>query len=211
MTDTTAICFGQVNLGDRCYIGPYCVLGFPAECECSIGCRAEDGNLRTPSRGVTIGNETQLMSHVVVGEGTVLRDQVWCDHHTYIGCDTKVGEGAQILYGAKIYHRASIGKSAWVAGFLCNDVIIEDGAVVLGQLVHKFKNASVGVPEKSPIVRKSAFVGMNALIIGGIEVGSGAYIAGGAVLTHSAKPGRLYAGVPAREMGPAPAAFNASK
>jgi acetyltransferase-like isoleucine patch superfamily enzyme len=151
------------------------------------------------------------MSHVVISEGTVIDDDVWCDHHTYIGCDTRIAQGAQILYGAKVYHRVSIGRGAWIGGFTCNDAIIEDATVVLGQLVHKFRDATVGVPEKSPIIRKSAFVGMNAFIIGGIEVGCGAYIAGGAVLTRSAKPGRLYTGAPAKEVGRAPSGFSFPK
>ncbi|MCJ7507583.1 MAG: hypothetical protein MUO85_02480 [candidate division Zixibacteria bacterium] len=111
------------------------------------------------------------------------------------------------MYGARIYHRVLIGEKAWIGGFICNDAIIESNTVVFGKLVHKFVNAIPGTPEKAPIIRKGAFIGMNAIVIGGIEIGIGSYVAAGAVLTKSTLPGRLYMGNPAKDVGPASSAF----
>jgi acetyltransferase-like isoleucine patch superfamily enzyme len=68
-------------------------------------------------------------------------------------------------------------------------------------------NATRGVPEPSPSIGESAFIGLGAVIIGGVVIGDGAYVAAGSVVTKDASPGRLYMGAPARECGPAPNAF----
>jgi acetyltransferase-like isoleucine patch superfamily enzyme len=170
-----------------------------------------DSTGRPSSTGSLIGPECMLLSHVVIGESTVLEEGVWCDHYTYIGCNSHIGSRAQLMYGARIYHRVTVGARAWIGGFLCNDSIVEPEAVVLGQVVHRFADVTEGVAEAAPRVRRGAFVGMNALVVGNIEVGEGAYVAGGAVLTHSAAPCRLYAGVPARDEGPAPRIFVSRK
>lgn len=207
MIDPTAVILGPQAIAASSYVGPYCVVGFPANLVLPAHLDPTEADGRPSSRGATLGPGTQLLSHVVIGEGTALGADVWCDHHTRVGCNTKIGDGAQLMYGVRVYDRVSVGERAWVGGFVCNDAVIEAESVVLGQLVHKFVNASEGTPERAPVIRKGAFVGMNALVIGGIEVGTGAYVAAGAVLTRSAQPGRLYVGAPARDVGRAPNVF----
>jgi acetyltransferase-like isoleucine patch superfamily enzyme len=203
----TVVTYAPTVLGQGASVGPFCVLGYPDwdRPEEFAGDLTQEmiGALRT----TIVGRGSIVLSHVVIGEGTVLDENVWIDHHTHIGSDCQIGAGAQIMYGARIYHRVTVGAGAWVAGFICNDAVIAGHAVVLGQLVHKFTNVAEKQAEAAPTVREEAFVGMGAVVIGGIEVGEGAYIAAGAVLTTSAKPRRLYRGVPAKEIGPAPCSF----
>ena len=204
---STVIAFGPIKLGRKSYIGPYCVLGFPANEELLQQQRAQRGKRVSISKMVTVGANTNLLSHVVVGEETTIGGNVWCDHHTYIGCSTKIDHHVQIMYGTRIYDRVQIKENCWIGGFICNDAVIEANSIVMGKLIHKFIEADEEQPEKAPIVREGAFVGMNAIVIGDVEVGTMAYISAGAVLTKSANPGRLYVGVPARDVGPAPSAF----
>jgi UDP-2-acetamido-3-amino-2,3-dideoxy-glucuronate N-acetyltransferase len=201
--DTTVKVIGDLALGDGSYVGPFSVLGFPA--------KTPTDAKNVESKGIKVGKRTGILSNVVVGEGTIIGDDVWIDHHCCIGCYTVISDNTYILYGARVYDRVKIGSNCWVAGFVCNDAVIEDSAIVMGTLIHRFVDAVMGVPEQSPVIRKNAFIGMNAIIIGGIEVGEGAYIAAGAILTKSALPGRLYSGVPAKNVGIAPHPFKKSK
>ena len=207
MIHSTVIAFGPVKLGRMSYIGPYCVLGFPANEKSLQNPRVRRGRRINISKKVIVGANTNLLSHVVVGEGTIIGGNVWCDHHTYIGCSTRIDHHAQIMYGARIYDRVQIKENCWIGGFICNDALIESNSIVMGKLIHKFIEADEEQPEKAPVVREGAFIGMNAIVIGDIEVGTMAYISAGAVLTKSARPGRLYFGVPAKDVGPAPSAF----
>lgn len=206
MIDNKAVLLGTCEISERVFIGPFCVIGFPSTME-SVDEAFFSADLCTLSGGSTIGAGTTLLSHVVVGEKTIIGENVWCDHHTFIGSDTHILNDVAIMYGARIYNRVLIGENAWVAGFVCNDVIIERNAIVLGQLVHRFVDVLVDQPEPAPIIREGAFVGMGATIIGGVEVGAGAYIGAGAVLTQSAQPGYLYVGNPAKQVGRAPSPF----
>jgi galactoside O-acetyltransferase len=45
---------------------------------------------------------------------------------------------------------------------------------------------------------QACFIGVNATIMPGVVVGAGAFVAAGAVVTHSIPPGMVVAGVPAR-------------
>ncbi len=205
--DTTARIMGHVEYGKNVFIGPYSVIGHPYLDERDNEVLLENNEILTATKPVYIGDNTVILSHVVIGEDSTLCKNVWCDHFTYVGSMTYVADDVQIIYGAKIYHRVKIGEKCWIGGFVCNDAVIEPKSIVLGSLVHRFVEAVEGIPEKSPIIREGAFIGMNSMIIGGIEVGKGAYIAAGAILTKSALPGRLYCGSPAKDIGPAPAAF----
>jgi UDP-2-acetamido-3-amino-2,3-dideoxy-glucuronate N-acetyltransferase len=206
MIDSTAKIYGESIVELGAYIGPFCVIGFPStNIQHPLEMLTDDGDLR--SLGSVISKQTSLLSHVVVGEGTHIGINVWCDHHTFIGCSTQIGNESVIMYGARIFDRVRIGSRVWVSGFVCNDTVVEDDAVVLGQLIHRFVNAKDGIPESSPIIRARAFVGMGAMIIGGIEVGEGAYVGAGAVLTKNAQPNTLYIGNPAKAAGHAPKPF----
>ncbi len=208
MIDSTVIKMGPVEIGEHTYIGPNCILGFPLSDEITHKDMDLNNNNRPLSNGMKIKDNCTILSNVVIGENSTIESNVWCDHYSYIGCLTKISNKVQIMYGAKIYHRVIIGEKAWIGEFVCNDAVIEPNAIVLGKLVHKFVNAVEGVPEKAPVIREGAFIGMNAVVIGDVEVGAGAYIAAGAVLTEPARPGRLYMGVPAKDSGTAPSAFN---
>jgi len=187
---------GKVVFGKNVYIGPYCLIGYPEEVS------------KKPPKAVTIiGDNVQIHSHSVISQNTILGNNINCGNYTFIGENSIIEDDVEIMYGAKIFSRVKVGKGAWVGGFVCNDAVIESNCVVMGKLIHTFTNAVIGVGEPAPVIRKGAFIGMNAVVIGGIEVGENAYIAAGAVLTKSALAGKLYCGIPAKCTGDAPKPF----
>lgn len=183
-------------MGKNVYIGPFCLIGY-----------TEDAKKIHKSVATFIGDNVEIHAHSVISQNCILGNNVWCDNYTFIGENSKIEDGVELLYGAKIHKNVFVGRNSWVGGFVCNDVVIEENSIVMGMLIHKFINAVMGVPEPAPIIRKGAFIGMNAVVIGGIEVGENAYIAAGSVLTRSAKSNMLYMGNPARCIGIAPNAF----
>lgn len=192
--------FGNVKIGKNVFIEPFCLIGY-----------AEEAQNNSESAITIIGNNVEIHSHSVISQNCILGNNVWCGNYTYIGENSKIADGVELMYGAKIYRNVSIGKNSWIGGFICNNAIIEEDCVVMGTLIHKFTNAIIGIPEPYPTIRKGAFIGMNAIVIGGVEVGENAYIAAGSVLTKPAKPNMLYLGNPARCIGKAPLPFNKEK
>lgn len=63
--------------------------------------------------------------------------------------------------------------------------------------------------DRHPKIRRGALVCAGATVLGNIEVGAGALVAAGAVVTRPVPAGRVVGGVPARDLGPVPAALGA--
>lgn len=53
---------------------------------------------------------------------------------------------------------------------------------------------------KSITIQKDAYIGSRALVLAGVLIGEGSYVAAGAVVTKDVKPFTLVGGVPAKEI-----------
>jgi UDP-2-acetamido-3-amino-2,3-dideoxy-glucuronate N-acetyltransferase len=149
----------------------------------------------------------------------------------YIHPSADVEHGARIGAGTKIWHLAHVRATARVgAGCVLGRNVYVDASVEIGDRVKIQNNVSVyqGVTledevfvgpcavftndlrprAQNPdwqitptIVRRGASIGANATIICGVEVGSYAMVAAGAVVTRDVAPYQLVAGNPARPLG----------
>lgn len=149
----------------------------------------------------------------------------------FVHPSAEVEDGARVGEGTKIWHVAHIRSSARIgSGCVIGRNVYVDANVVIGDLVKIQNNVSVyqGVTiedevfvgpsavftndlrpraqnpdwEITPtLVRKGASIGANATIVCGVEIGSYAMVAAGAVVTKSVLPYQLVAGNPARPLG----------
>jgi UDP-2-acetamido-3-amino-2,3-dideoxy-glucuronate N-acetyltransferase len=209
--ESTAIQIGACSVDDSAYVGHYAIIGAPQVArgfgEAGAQAQREPSRHWLPSSGATIAEAVTIASHVVIGDGTTIGPRAFIGERAYVGHNVVIGADVELCFGAQIHDRVVVGAGAWVGGFVCNDVHIGAQAIVFGSLVHRFVDAVRGIPEDPPSVGPGAFIGMGAMVIGGIHVGESAYVAAGSVLTITAKDGRLYAGNPARDRGAAPLAF----
>ena len=93
----TAIVYDNVELGDNIFIGPYCIIGAPAEFK-----KYWD---KEPGK-VKIGDGCVLTGHVTIDAGTeditTVGEGVWMLKHSHVGHDAWIGNNATISCGAKI-------------------------------------------------------------------------------------------------------------
>jgi UDP-2-acetamido-3-amino-2,3-dideoxy-glucuronate N-acetyltransferase len=125
-----------------------------------------------------------------------------------LGVDTQVGPFVEIQRGSIIGARCKIQSHS----FICEGVTIEDdvfighGVMFINDLWPRSTGDSgeilgMGDWQLSPtIVRTRVSVGSNATILP-VEIGEGALIAAGAVITHNVPSFALVAGNPARVIG----------
>lgn len=91
----TAVIGPNVKIGVGCYIGPLCVIGFPAEWK-----------LNKNDKGVIIGNYTTLTGLVTVDSGgedaTQIGNDCYLMKHSHVGHDAVLCNDVTLSCGAKI-------------------------------------------------------------------------------------------------------------
>jgi UDP-2-acetamido-3-amino-2,3-dideoxy-glucuronate N-acetyltransferase len=123
-----------------------------------------------------------------------------------IGDESRIGTFVEIQRGAKVGRRVKISSHT----FICEGVEIEDHVFVghgVTFINDRFPSAVTGdgslqsaadwtvVPT---IVRKSASIGSGSTILCGVEIGEGALVGAGSVVTRNVPPHTIVAGNPAR-------------
>lgn len=113
-----------------------------------------------------------------------------------VSSDLVAGAYAYIGKNCLIYPRVIIGDYSMLAN---NVSILGDD--------HFFRKAGIpiifsGRPVlKETLIGKDVWIGMNSIILTGINIGDGVVIAAGAVVTKNCEPFGIYGGVPARKIG----------
>lgn len=102
----TALIAEGVKMGTGNYIGPYCVIGFPAEWK---GYEQYNGN-------VTIGNNNRFTGLVTVDSGverdTLIMNDCYFMKHSHIGHDAQILSSSTISCGAKVGGHTIIGEKS---------------------------------------------------------------------------------------------------
>jgi acetyltransferase-like isoleucine patch superfamily enzyme len=192
----SAVLADLVKTAEGVFVGPYAVVGFPDTQE-----GLEFAELLLATHETELGERVQIHSHSFVGQGCAIGANTLIESHSYVGSMTVIGSNCEIEYGARIYRCVQIGNGTSIGGFVCNEALIGARCNVQGKLVHARR---VPGKEAAPRIHDDAFVGTDSLVVGGVEIGQGAFVAAGAVVTKNVPPGVLVAGVPARVVGPAP-------
>jgi len=147
----------------------------------------------------------RIAPNVVLGEDVRLA----CFINAYgctIGDRTKVGAFVEIQKGVAIGADCKISSHS----FLCEGVTIEDGVFVGHNVTFtndrfpRAVNADGSLQTEADwhvvptLVRRRASLGSSVTVICGVEIGEGAMIGAGSVVTKSVPAGELWAGNPAR-------------
>jgi UDP-2-acetamido-3-amino-2,3-dideoxy-glucuronate N-acetyltransferase len=136
-----------------------------------------------------------------IGENT----NIWAFAHVLpkavIGADCNICDGVFIENDVSVGNRVTVkcGVQLWDGLVVEDDVFIGPNATFTND---RFPRSKV-FPEKflKTIIRKCASIGANATILPGLEIGSGAMVGAGSVVTRSVPPNAIAVGNPARIIG----------
>lgn len=155
----------------------------------TIGDDAIVGTGAVVYRGATLG------ARVLVADYATVRERV------AIGEETIVGRGVAIENDTTVGARCKLETNAYLTAYSTveEDVFVAPGVLTsnddyLGRTEAR-KTAFAG-----PTLRRSARLGVGAVVLPGREVEAEAVVGAGAVLTGPAAGGRVYVGVPARDV-----------
>ena len=133
-----------------------------------------------------VGGGTRIWAFAHVLPGAVIgRDCNICDH-VFIENDVVVGDRVTVKCGVQL----------WDGVTLEDDVFVGPNATFTNDRFPRSKQ----YPERFPrtVIRAGASIGANATILPGIEIGQGAMVGAGAVVTRNVPPGVVVTGSPAR-------------
>ena len=131
--------------------------------------------------------------------------RIWAFAHVLpkavIGSDCNICDGVFIENDVSVGNRVTVkcGVQLWDGLVVEDDVFIGPNATFTND---RFPRSKI-FPEKflNTIIRKGASIGANATILPGLEIGSGAMIGAGSVVTRSVPPNAIAVGNPARIIG----------
>jgi acetyltransferase-like isoleucine patch superfamily enzyme len=160
-------------VGDDCLLGPsaWCVNSGQRE-------RIEIG-AGSIVRG-TVRRELFGDGHVTIGR------EVYVGDDCLISCSERVeiGDGTLLAHGVQIFDNAS-------------HPLEPEGRLADWRAVRSGSGARGDIPSEPVRIGANAWVGMQSLVLMGVEIGSGAIVAAGSVVTRDVPPGKLAAGSPA--------------
>lgn len=172
------------------------------------------GNSRI-QENVTIGVNYKIRSKSpVIGKNAFIRSNTIIYDDVNIGDDFKTGHGVTIREKTKIGNNVLIGTNSVIEGncTIGNDVSIQSNVYIpINMLIEDyvfigpcacFTNdrypIRIDYDLKGPTIRKGASIGANSTFLSNVEVGEGAMIAAGAIVTRDVPPYYLAIGAPAR-------------
>lgn len=192
----------NAQIGPRAILMDGCVLG---RIPWSNGntTRPIDTGLRPLLIGANtiVGCHAVLYGGSVIGQRVLLGDLCSLREGCSIGDDVIIGRGTMLLYNCRIGARTRIQDQAHIVGDIVveEDVFIGMGVVTTNDNgVHLSRHGLLAPSLAPPLLRRLCTIGAGATLLPGVEIGEGAVVAAGAVVTRSVEPWTIVAGVPAR-------------
>lgn len=146
-------------------------------------------------------HENALCESTAVGAGT----RVWAFAHVLpgarIGAECNICDGVFIENDVVVGDRVTIkcGVQLWDGVRIEDGVFIGPNATFTNDRAPRSKVRPAAFAQT--VVRRGATIGANATLLPGIEIGAGAMIGAGAVVTRSVPPAAIVVGNPARIVG----------
>ncbi len=160
-------------------------------------------DMRGTSEGLIIRDDVVIGANVVlyrassIGAGSIICDLTSIREQCVIGENVLLGRSVMVQVNTKIGARTKIMDTCHLPG----DMLIEEDVFLSTHVCGASEN-SLGRSDSTakwagPIIRKRAYVGVNATLLPGIELGEDSVVGAGAVVTKSVLPRKLVMGVPA--------------
>lgn len=194
--------YGTSVIGRNCTIMENVILGYPTGKVLSDA-RSSDLTLeRYPFVGASIGDNAVIRSNSTFYCDVAIGNGLRTGHNVMVRENTRVGNNVLIGTNTVIDGQTSIGNDVSIQSnvYIPTNTTVED-QVFLGPcsvLANDKYPVRADYALKGPRLRKGASIGANATILPDVEIGEGALVAAGALVTKDVPAWKLAIGSPAK-------------
>ena len=150
-----------------------------------------------------IGANCVLYTHLQIGSNVLIGDLASIREGSRLEDETVIGRASAVMHDVTIQARSRVTDLTHLTGGLHiePDVFIGPGVTTMNDNdVYLKRFGLIPFTIKPPRIRRFAVIGSGAAIGADVEIGRGAVVAPGAMVTKDVSPWTIVAGVPAREM-----------
>lgn len=171
------------------HIAPTAVIGSPFR-------RLLDGRAIQVDRDTVIAAGAWIGEFSVIGRGVIIGANSLIEDYGSIQAGSAIGERVVVASRARIGLGVTVGNDSVIKSNVCDSAHIGTHCRIAGDLIHRQFDPSMGwddpaSEEPSPVVGDRAFVGWQAVVIGGVNIGAGAYVCAGALVTKDVPAGHI--------------------
>lgn len=201
MDNADVIIYGRSSIGKNTIFGERVIIGHPTQ---TILKDAAASGLKIKNmdfKGAVIGDNAIIRSNTTVYTDVKIGKNFRTGHNVMIREETSIGDDVLIGTNTILDGRTVIGNHVSIQGnvYIPLNVIIEDNVFIgpCAVLTNDKYPIRIKSDLKGPTLRRGASVGANSTILPGVEVGEGAMVAAGALVTKDVPPWKLAIGFPA--------------
>ncbi len=194
--------YGQSTIGKNAIIGEGVIIGYPTADILKQATSSEINIEDLDFKGAVIGDNSIVRSNSIIYTDVETGSNLRTGHNVLIREETLTGNNVLIGTNTIIDGHTRIGNNVSIQGnvYIPLNVTIEDHVFIGPCAV--LANDKYPVRKKSdlkgPILRYGASIGANATLLPGVNIGEGAMVAAGALVTKDVPAWKLAIGAPAR-------------
>ncbi len=194
--------YGSSSVGDNAVILENVILGYPQHGILMDITKSGNEIDDYDFIGSTIGSDSFIRPGTTIFSNVRAGNNFRTGHNAMIRENTTIGDNVLIGTNVIIDGNVSIGNNVSIQGnvYIPTHVTIEDNVFIGPCAVlanDRYPIRGEYKPE-GPILRKGASIGANATLIPGVEIGEGAMVAAGALVTKDVPEWKLAIGCPAK-------------
>ena len=194
--------YGHSTIGNEGIILENIIIGYP-EHTVLMEIMQQNKNIEDCDfPGCTIGLNSIIRPGSTIFSNVKIGNNFKTGHNVLIRENTNIGDNVMVGSNVIIDGNVTIGNNVSIQGnvYIPTNVIIEDNVFIGPCAV--LTNDKYPIRKEyalcGPTLRKGVSVGANATILPGVEIGEGAMVAGGALVTRDVPPWKLAIGFPAK-------------